>query len=98
MLRVPILFGEVESLEESAVTILFQNLQDTSKEHVLSHYEIRYPTYTGDVARIIAQLLLKRKEVNQLYGSGWSAQMLHVYGTVNIRCPHTSRGFQYSNL
>lgn len=59
----PILYGEIESLEESAVTILFQSVLNDSKEHIMSNYEIRYPTSTADVARVIVKLLKKKEQV-----------------------------------
>ena len=47
-IRVPILYGPVENLDESAVTILFKALLSTDPVP-MSDYERRYPTHTRDV-------------------------------------------------
>jgi S-adenosylmethionine synthetase len=55
VVRVPILYGPIEYLEESAVTVLFKAL--ISKEpSPMSDYERRYPTHTDDVAKFIDEL------------------------------------------
>lgn len=51
-LRVPILYGDVLSPEESAVTCLLSSVLNTTKQASMSDYEQRYPTHTSDVARI----------------------------------------------
>ncbi|KAK7495281.1 hypothetical protein BaRGS_00013463 [Batillaria attramentaria] len=50
VLRVPILYGEVEQLDESAVTVLFTKVKNPSVECVMSDYERRYPTHCDDIA------------------------------------------------
>ena len=52
VLRVPILYGEVESVSESAVTTILSAVLDTSKPAKLSDYEQRYPTHVQDVAEV----------------------------------------------
>ena len=52
VLRVPILYGEVETLEESAVTALLNEVLDPAP-HAVDHWAIRYPTYVGDVAQTL---------------------------------------------
>lgn len=55
ILRVPILYGNVESISESAVNVLLRtaqvhmeititDLQNTSQKHSLDNWAIRYPT------------------------------------------------------
>ncbi|XP_066936928.1 methionine adenosyltransferase 2 subunit beta-like [Clytia hemisphaerica] len=57
ILRVPILYGEVERVNESAVTGLLVNLKDTSTPSKISNYELRYPTFTEDVAVVCRQMI-----------------------------------------
>lgn len=59
VLRVPVLYGEVETLGESAVTTLFSDVLDSSKPRKLSDYERRYPTHVVDVANICVRLAEK---------------------------------------
>lgn len=72
ILRVPLLYGEVENLDENAVTILLKIIQDKSKHVKMDEYDdqrdykkilkssfstqVRYPTYVGDVAETCFQL------------------------------------------
>ncbi|XP_061472752.1 methionine adenosyltransferase 2 subunit beta isoform X1 [Rhineura floridana] len=60
VLRIPILYGEVESLEESAVTIMFDKVQFNNKSANMDHWQQRFPTYVKDVASICRQLAEKR--------------------------------------
>lgn len=60
ILRVPILYGPCESLEESAVTVLARILID-GRETKLDHWATRYPTQTTDVAVVCRQLLERRE-------------------------------------
>jgi len=66
ILRVPVLYGPVEFLEESAVTTIFNAVlkQNASKQ---DHCATRYPTYTPDIAEAIYQLILL-PNINQLSG------------------------------
>uniref|UniRef100_A0AAY4AZS8 Methionine adenosyltransferase 2 subunit beta n=1 Tax=Denticeps clupeoides TaxID=299321 RepID=A0AAY4AZS8_9TELE len=52
ILRVPILFGEVERVEESAVSVLWDLVQEGSDSCTIDHCQQRFPTYTSDVARV----------------------------------------------
>ncbi|XP_071087248.1 methionine adenosyltransferase 2 subunit beta-like [Haliotis cracherodii] len=73
VLRVPILYGEVEYLGESAVTVLFEKVKDTTKSCVMSDYERRYPTACRDVAVTIRQLADKKLQDNSISGTfHWS--------------------------
>ncbi len=64
MFRVPILYGPVEYLGESAVTLWFPDVKDTSKEFLPNDVQHRFPTYTPDIANVIKQLINKRMEVS----------------------------------
>jgi dTDP-4-dehydrorhamnose reductase len=68
-LRLPILYGEVESLAESAVTslglLLFQN-----EGILVDHWATRYPTYVDDVAvnvRRWADKLIENQQTHGIY-------------------------------
>lgn len=63
VLRVPILYGYIEDLEESAVTVLFDKVKNTAATCVMSDYERRYPTHCDDVAVVLQQLAEKRIKV-----------------------------------
>jgi dTDP-4-dehydrorhamnose reductase len=52
VLRVPILYGEVETLDESPVTILLNKLINPVPS-VEDHWAVRFPTYVGDVAQTL---------------------------------------------
>lgn len=68
VLRVPILYGMVETLDESAVTVLFSKVKDASKSAMMNHYERRYPTFCLDVAKALKVLADKRTENPDLTG------------------------------
>ncbi len=52
VLRVPILYGEVETLGESGISLLLHELQ-TQVPMKINHWAIRYPTYVEDVAQTL---------------------------------------------
>jgi len=55
VLRVPVLYGEVEENKESAVNVLLDTVWNKAgKDRVeMDHWSIRYPTNTSDVARVL---------------------------------------------
>lgn len=59
ILRVPLLYGPVDYLQESVVTGLLANLLNTEKTSEISDYEIRYPTHVDDVAEVCFRLIAK---------------------------------------
>lgn len=59
ILRVPILYGDVVSLDESSVTSVITAVQKRSPV-VLDDWAIRYPTHVADVADILAQMVSRR--------------------------------------
>ncbi|XP_029636534.1 methionine adenosyltransferase 2 subunit beta [Octopus sinensis] len=63
ILRVPILYGQVEFLEESAVTILLKSILNSGVTSHSSHYERRYPTHCDDLASLI--MLISEKKCFQ---------------------------------
>ena len=70
ILRVPILYGDVEYLEESAVISLTRKLLDAKAEESVTaeNWAIRHPTLTDDVADVIKQMLLYTDEHTMLKG------------------------------
>ncbi|CAF1311664.1 unnamed protein product [Adineta ricciae] len=60
ILRVPLLYGEVETLDENSVTILFKNIKNTTARVKMDDVQTRYPTYVGDVAEVCFQLSEQR--------------------------------------
>uniref|UniRef100_A0A7M4EGI0 Methionine adenosyltransferase 2 subunit beta n=1 Tax=Crocodylus porosus TaxID=8502 RepID=A0A7M4EGI0_CROPO len=60
VLRIPILYGEVERLDESAVTIIFDKVQYSNKSANMDHWQQRFPTNVKDVASVCRQLAEKR--------------------------------------
>jgi dTDP-4-dehydrorhamnose reductase len=59
ILRVPILYGEVEALDESPVTVLAKNMLEAhpGMRLAMEHWATRYPTYTRDVAAVLRQMV-----------------------------------------
>merc|ERR1711962_107951 len=56
VLRIPILYGDVEYLDESAITTLFPKLKNSSVSCEMSDYEIRRPSHVKDIASIVYYL------------------------------------------
>ena len=59
ILRVPILYGPVETLGESAVTVLFKSVKQPDKKAEMNAFQRRYPTHVADVAQVCEQLAEK---------------------------------------
>ena len=59
VLRVPILYGPLEYLGESAVTTLFSAVLDPTKPAKMSDYEQRYPTHVTNCAQVCLGLAEK---------------------------------------
>jgi len=63
VLRIPVLYGPVESLEESAVTSLLIGLkkcQDNNELFKVSNNELRNPSSVNDIAHIVFGLIEKK--------------------------------------
>ena len=69
VLRVPVLYGEVEALSESAVTTILSAVLNSSQPSKLSDYERRYPTHVQDVAQM-CQSLVSRQQAEPGAGVG----------------------------
>ena len=64
VLRVPVLFGEVESVMESAVTSLWVKVQEATESCTLDHCQQRFPTDTRDVAAVCRKLSERARQVS----------------------------------
>lgn len=58
----------METLEESAVTVLFDKVKDSSKDCMMSDYERRHPTHCDDIGYVIRQLADKKLLVCMMSG------------------------------
>ncbi|KAG9233938.1 putative methionine adenosyltransferase 2 subunit beta [Amylocarpus encephaloides] len=62
VLRVPVLYGEAEKPEESAVNVLMNSVwkaQEHDAAVAMDHWALRYPTNTEDVARVCQDISTK---------------------------------------
>ena len=59
----PILYGNVLYESESAVTSLMKQVRDTSTVQLVDNYYRRYPTYTTDVAKVLADIIEAKHKV-----------------------------------
>lgn len=66
VLRVPILYGEVERVDESAVTVLWDRVQEGADSCTIDHCQQRFPTYCNDVARVCRLMAERRLQVSRL--------------------------------
>jgi S-adenosylmethionine synthetase len=61
ILRVPILYGPIETLEESPVTMVAALMERAAgRPLAMDHWSVRYPTHTADVALVLRQLVERR--------------------------------------
>ena len=62
VLRVPVLYGEVENLDESVVTGLARQIRESKGQPVtLDDWATRYPTCVDDVAAVLRQMIERRQ-------------------------------------
>lgn len=67
VVRLPILYGQVERVEESAVLVLLNQLVDKKPQNV-DHWAIRSPTSTLDVAMALEQMIALKLDNKILKG------------------------------
>ena len=62
ILRVPILYGDVETLDESPVTVLAKNMLNArpGERLAMENWATRYPTHTNDVAAVLQQMVARK--------------------------------------
>ncbi|KAL7641553.1 UNVERIFIED_CONTAM: hypothetical protein RMT77_007426 [Armadillidium vulgare] len=96
ILRIPILYGPVESLDESAVSCLLPLLL-SEKEKSVSDYEKRYPSHTRDIARIICDLIKVNEQGTSVSGIyQWSGkEQLTKYGMLKAMAEVFSLPFEH---
>lgn len=77
ILRLPILYGPVERLDESAVSCLFLALHGPAAQEapVMDHYAVRFPTSTEDVAKVLVRLATLRPS-GTFHGSRFDTQLV----------------------
>jgi len=70
ILRVPILYGQVEYIDESAVLSIVKQIIDASdgEQITAENWATRHPTLTDDVADVIKQMLLYKEKYPSLKG------------------------------
>ncbi|MBN2322384.1 MAG: SDR family oxidoreductase [Spirochaetes bacterium] len=77
VLRVPILYGEVETLEESPVTMIAKTIMEAAAARsriTIEDWAVRYPTHVDEVARVIREIVLRRAAHPEFNGTfHWSA-------------------------
>jgi len=102
ILRVPLLYGPVDSVVDSAVTSLYADLRSGVKE--VDAWQRCYPTWTGDVAGVIRAMMDLHRRGEQLRGVfhwqgiehfTWHEMMLLVADTCgldasSVRAVHTA--------
>ncbi|QLE84117.1 SDR family oxidoreductase [Shewanella sp. Scap07] len=67
ILRLPILYGQVERVDESAVLVLLNQLNHLSQQHI-DNWAIRSPTSTADIAQAILQLASHKANQTPVHG------------------------------
>ncbi|MDT3308403.1 dTDP-4-dehydrorhamnose reductase family protein [Shewanella vaxholmensis] len=67
VLRLPILYGQVEKLSESAVLVLVNQLIDRRAQGV-DHWAVRSPTSTADIAQAIDKMIAQHIEAPIVQG------------------------------
>ncbi len=95
VLRVPILYGACESLDESAVTILAHNMlraRGSAAALPMEHWATRYPTLTDDVAVVLRQMVERHLRAGDLHGVyHWSgAEPMTKYEMALAMAPHVA--------
>ena len=56
ILRIPVLYGRMENVEESSITKLLQSVKNSDQPTEVSDYELRFPTHCDDVALVCRQM------------------------------------------
>ncbi|ORZ13282.1 hypothetical protein BCR42DRAFT_330960 [Absidia repens] len=83
ILRVPILYGDVQFNGESAVNLLVDAVKDHAKPTDMDNYCLRYPTNVDDVGRVIRDIAEKGKTIEGTYHFS-AGEMLTKYDMCGI--------------
>ena len=73
ILRIPVLYGRMQDVEESSITKLLQSVKNSGQPTEVSDYELRFPTHCDDVAlvcRQMAEYALKHPTWNGIFHWG----------------------------
>lgn len=68
ILRVPVLYGDIEYIAESAVTVLLDSLLKSEKPQKVNDYEIRWPANVDDIAAICYELAERKLKDSTIAG------------------------------
>ncbi|XP_071480252.1 methionine adenosyltransferase 2 subunit beta-like [Diadema antillarum] len=68
ILRLPLLYGPVERLNESSATFILSQITDTSKVVEMCNYQQRRPTHVNDVAQVLLQMAEKYSQGHEVKG------------------------------
>ena len=63
VLRIPVLYGPIESLQESPISVIARQLleADAGEPLVVDDYIVRYPTHTTNIAQVLCSLIEARQ-------------------------------------
>ncbi|WP_394201447.1 dTDP-4-dehydrorhamnose reductase family protein [Shewanella waksmanii] len=67
ILRLPILYGQVERIDESAVLVLLQHL-NAEQTQSIDNWAVRSPTSTADIAQTLVKLIQRKKVTGDVHG------------------------------
>jgi S-adenosylmethionine synthetase len=85
LLRIPLIYGEVEELENSSVTLLAKWIIDKNP-HIVDDWQILYPTYIKDIAIVCHGLAERKMDHCGLHGTWhWSSQEPFTQYTMAIK-------------
>jgi len=79
ILRVPVLYGPVETLGESAVTTLFTAVKQSKKPAEINDYHRRYPTHVANVAEACVHLAGRQMSGGEGTGGIWHFSGLELH-------------------
>ncbi|GAA5824175.1 hypothetical protein JCM11251_001552 [Rhodosporidiobolus azoricus] len=84
VLRVPVLYGEAESHSESAINTLVDSTRKAASGSSvkMDNWATRYPTYVGDIARVLVELADKSQNQQIPAVLHFSAQQLFTKYTI----------------
>ncbi|KAM4038367.1 methionine adenosyltransferase 2 subunit beta [Anomaloglossus baeobatrachus] len=68
VLRVPVLYGNVERTAESAITVLFDQVLQSNKLANIDNWQQRFPTEVKDVASVCVQMAERKLQDPSLKG------------------------------
>lgn len=61
ILRIPVLYGEVECIDESAITVIAKSLFNNESKTFIDNWAARYPTHVEDVAEVVLKIVNRHR-------------------------------------